>query len=106
MNSELLKLLQMILLDAGATGRITSQTCAKILAVLAEAGMSTAIQFNSLTVYAQAGAIAGRAMRRHDSSLATAQHQWLSRALALEKEPYKSEARSAFNAAYREEARP
>ena len=64
-----------------------------------------ALRYNSLEIYAKTGATAGRAMRRRDFTLASETNRWLSRALQLEKDPYRTQARETYNEAYREEAR-
>jgi hypothetical protein len=59
---------------------------------------------NSIETYRNAGAIAGKAMRRGDKTLAMNQNRWLSRACALEKPEDLETARTAYNEAYREES--
>jgi len=64
------------------------------------------MQMNDIAVYRHAGMTAGRASKRRDAALVKFQKDWLTRALSMENEPYKSEARKAYNDAYAEEATP
>ena len=64
------------------------------------------IQMNPLSVYEETGRKAGLASKRKDEALRQFHSSWLRKALALEAEPYRTQAREAFDRAYGEEARP
>ncbi len=58
------------------------------------------IQFNSLETYRDAGQKAGLAQHRKDYRLRSFHCNWLTRALALESQPYRDTAHAAFDKAY------
>ncbi len=68
--------------------------------------VQASIQMNPLSVYEETGRKAGLASKRKDEALRQFHSSWLRKALALEAEPYRTQAREAFDRAYGEEARP
>lgn len=64
------------------------------------------MNMNPLATYAEAGAKAGLARKRKDEATAQFHSGWMRKALTLEAEPYRSEARKAFDDAYSEAATP
>ena len=65
---------------------------------------------NSLELYAEAGCKAGckagRASKQRDPATAEFHSRWLRSAIALEADPYRTQARKVFDAAYSAEATP
>jgi hypothetical protein len=60
---------------------------------------------NSIEVYFETGAKAGKAAKRRDMSLVSFQNRWLSSALNLEASENRMRCREAFNDGYRSESR-
>lgn len=64
--------------------------------------MTDILEINPLAVYERSGEIAGSSRRYGDEARARHESDWVRRALNLEKEPYKSVARKAWDQAYKD----
>lgn len=68
--------------------------------------MQTMTKMNAIEIYEDAGHKAGIAAKRKDMRLVAHWQDWTNRAIAMEPNHYKEEARKAFKDAYREAAMP
>lgn len=59
---------------------------------------------NPLEVYADTGRRQAKAQRHQDAAAVRFHAEWLSRALVLEDEPYRTQAREEYRKAYKEES--
>lgn len=61
---------------------------------------------NAIETYEDAGRKAGIAAKRRDMRLVSHWQDWANKAIAMEPDHYKEEAKKAFRDAYRKEAMP
>jgi hypothetical protein len=61
---------------------------------------------NSIEIYTEVGAKAGRARKHHDEATARSHTDWFRRAKNLERPEDREAIQKAFDTAYREEATP